>query len=270
MLGSVILTPTFPLLLPLCCFTTRIFPCERATLSLPFHFHLQHTNILFNFYVFLTVCPQIDVLWVLPLCCWGPNPEHCVYLWGLHHWELSFQSWILLESSRPQQQASAQYSLNVWLYLWPGQRLSLGHLFPRVPLSSPTQASLVTSSCSMAKGPWPWLEAVSELSCLTGVLPPSLFLLRMSVWASCPMGNSFCAADLQKSATFLARTSAPVWQSYHSNYDALKGWRRDFVSVAQSLAHLPLVRWWLLSEVRYLHVLVLTPWTPSSNLHMSR
>lgn len=136
------------------------------------------------------------------------------------------------------------------MYLWPGQHLSLDHLFPGVPLSSPTQASLVTSSCSMAKGPWPWLEAVSELSCLTGILPPSLFLLlRMSAWASCPMGNSSCAADLQESATFLARTSAPVWQSYHSNYDALKGWRRDFVSVVQSLAHLPLVRWWLFRDL---------------------
>lgn len=103
--------------------------------------------------------------------------------------------------------------------------------------------------------PWPralgpgW-KLLGNCPALTGVLPPSLFLLlRMSAWASCPMGNFSCTADLQEPATFLARTSTCVWWSYHSNYDALKGWRWDFVSGAQSLAHLPLLSWWSLNDL---------------------
>lgn len=102
--------------------------------------------------------------------------------------------------------------------------------------------------------PWPralgpgW-KLLENCPALTGVLPQSLFLLRMSAWASCPMGNFSCTADLQEPATFLTRTSTCVWRSYHSNYDALKGWRWDFVSGAQSLAHLPLLRWWSLNDL---------------------
>lgn len=149
--------------------------------TLPLNFHLQHTNILFNFYVFFDCLSPNRCVLSSYIVLLGTKPRAlCVLVRAP-----PLGAVLSILNSAGQLKATTAGLCSVLLecvtvsVAWPA--LEFGPFFPGVPLSSPTQASLVTSSCSMAKGPWPWLEAVSELSCLTGVLLPSLFLLlRMS------------------------------------------------------------------------------------------
>lgn len=150
----------------------------------------------------------------------------------------------------PQQQASGQYP---WMCecicglasAWVWAICSLGFHWV-----SPHKLLCLPQAVPWPRALGPGWKLLGNCPAFTGVLSPGLFLLlRMSAWALCPMGNFSCTADLQEPATFLARTSTRVWRSYHSNYDALKGWRWDFVSGAQSLAHLPLLRWWSLNDL---------------------